>query len=448
MRRAEHRDREVGDDRGHDERGDGDEAERAVLEQRVDDDEQQADEAGEQADAQLLLTELGRDVVLRLQGEGDRQRTELQLLGELLGRVDRERAGDRGPAVGDDGTGLRRGDDRLVEHDGELVERRLGLQAVEALGHGRELGLAGVLERQGDLDDRGGLTVGAGLVAARGVGDLAAVDLARAEDVLGDAVVATRGDRRVGSSSILSTAPGWRSRARCTPWRPSRQPRRPWPCPSRAPTRPVLTCVLMAASVWAAVGAGASVAAGARASSPARRRGRGVGVTGVVAARSASGTTPFWAVARRGGRARPRGAGAVAVPDGLDVPVGVPLGVPFGFAWRRSGRAPGRRRRGSAAARACGSRRAARPSASPGIDTTMFWPPWVAISASDTPLASMRWRMMSTAWSTWPSLMVSVPSSAGSSTISVPPSRSRPRRGVVDPPPTSSDRRRGRRGRG
>ena len=31
----------------------------------------------------------------------------------------------------------------------------------------------------------------------------------------------------------------------------------------------------------------------------------------------------------------------------------------------------------------------------PGIDTTMFLPPWVAISASETPLASMRWRMMS-----------------------------------------------------
>ena len=38
----------------------------------------------------------------------------------------------------------------------------------------------------------------------------------------------------------------------------------------------------------------------------------------------------------------------------------------------------------------------------PGIDTTMFLPPWVAISASETPLASMRWRMMSTAWSIWP----------------------------------------------
>ena len=52
-------DREVGDDRRDDERGDGDEPEGAVLEQRVDDDEQQADEAGEQADPQLLLAELG-----------------------------------------------------------------------------------------------------------------------------------------------------------------------------------------------------------------------------------------------------------------------------------------------------------------------------------------------------------------------------------------------------
>ena len=60
MRRAEDRDREVGQGAGHDERGDGDQAEGAVLEERVDDDEEQADRSGEQAEAQLLVTELGR----------------------------------------------------------------------------------------------------------------------------------------------------------------------------------------------------------------------------------------------------------------------------------------------------------------------------------------------------------------------------------------------------
>src|SRR6478735_7745879 len=63
----------------------------------------------------------------------------------------------------------------------------------------------------------------------------------------------------------------------------------------------------------------------------------------------------------------------------------------------------------------------------------MLRPPCVVISASETPLASMRWRMMSTARLTWPSLMVSVPLSWGWSTSSVPPSRSSPRRGFIDP---------------
>src|SRR4051812_15968208 len=69
------------------------------------------------------------------------------------------------------------------------------------------------------------------------------------------------------------------------------------------------------------------------------------------------------------------------------------------------------------------------------METTMLRPPCVVISASETPLASMRWRMMSTARLTWPSLIVSVPLSCGWSTSSVPPSRSRPSRGVGEPPP-------------
>ena len=74
----------------------------------------------------------------------------------------------------------------------------------------------------------------------------------------------------------------------------------------------------------------------------------------------------------------------------------------------------------------------------PGMDTTMFLPPWVAISASETPLASMRCRMMSTAWSIWPELTCWLFSSTGSRTISVPPSRSRPSRGVEEPLPQAA----------
>ena len=64
----------------------------------------------------------------------------------------------------------------------------------------------------------------------------------------------------------------------------------------------------------------------------------GAGVAGVVAARSASGTTPFCAVGDAEGVAVPLALGVpvaapVAVPDGVPEGVAVPLGVPPGLTW-------------------------------------------------------------------------------------------------------------------
>ena len=67
----------------------------------------------------------------------------------------------------------------------------------------------------------------------------------------------------------------------------------------------------------------------------------GAGVAGVVAARSASGTTPFCAVGDAEGLegvAVPLALGVpvaapVAVPDGVPEGVAVPLGVPPGLTW-------------------------------------------------------------------------------------------------------------------
>ena len=66
----------------------------------------------------------------------------------------------------------------------------------------------------------------------------------------------------------------------------------------------------------------------------------------------------------------------------------------------------------------------------PGTETTMFESPWVVTSAPVVPWASTRWVMMSRACSSWSAFTVSPSPTRGSSTIWVPPARSRPRRGV------------------
>ena len=85
VRPAQDRDRQVGDQAGDEDRGDRDEAQGAVLEQRVHDDEEQADQAGDQAVAQLLAAQGRADVDAGLLDERQRQRTELQLVGQAAG---------------------------------------------------------------------------------------------------------------------------------------------------------------------------------------------------------------------------------------------------------------------------------------------------------------------------------------------------------------------------
>src|SRR4051812_9323955 len=117
----------------------------------------------------------------------------------------------------------------------------------------------------------------------------------------------------------------------------------------------------------------------------------------------------------------------VALPEGVAdaPPVGVALGGGAGAAFGASTRT-GRKRSCEDLLREstvlCGGL--------PGSEMTMLRPPWVATSASATPLPSTRWRMMSTALSIWPWLMVRLPTTLGSRISCVPPSRSRPSLGV------------------
>ena len=68
----------------------------------------------------------------------------------------------------------------------------------------------------------------------------------------------------------------------------------------------------------------------------------------------------------------------------------------------------------------------------PGSATTMFSPPWLAISASATPEESTRWRMISIAWLI-SSVLICDPSSVrGVRMICVPPSRSSARFGAQE----------------
>jgi hypothetical protein len=68
------------------------------------------------------------------------------------------------------------------------------------------------------------------------------------------------------------------------------------------------------------------------------------------------------------------------------------------------------------------------------IPVTMLLPPCVVISASETPLASTRWRMIETAWASC-SLVgpEEAPSSCGARMICVPPSRSSASFGLHEP---------------
>src|SRR3954468_14672733 len=86
---------------------------------------------------------------------------------------------------------------------------------------------------------------------------------------------------------------------------------------------------------------------------------------------------------------------------------------------------------------AVSSSAASRARDTPGADTTMLVLPWVLIVAPPTPAASTRCRMMLTAWSSAP-LVILVPFSGVAVRMTcVPPRRSRPSFGVCDEPRSS-----------
>src|SRR5206468_12797762 len=104
-RLTEEHDRRIGQQAGNREVGNSDETKPAVVDERVDDNRDQADGVGEQTRVQLVTTECrgyGNDVLLL---ELNRQRAVLQHVGKVVGGVLREVAGDRCRAA-DDAVGI------------------------------------------------------------------------------------------------------------------------------------------------------------------------------------------------------------------------------------------------------------------------------------------------------------------------------------------------------
>ncbi|BDZ60931.1 hypothetical protein GCM10025873_07220 [Demequina sediminis] len=179
-----------------DERAHGHEAERAVLDERVDHHEHEADRTGDETLLELVGTQGRGDLLLGLHLEGDRQRTELQLVGQLLRGLLSKGAGNRRLATRDRPGDTRGGDHHSVEHHRELVARRLeGRDALRDLGEG---GSSVARELEAHLEAAGERALLAQL-GARGRGiDVGAVHLDRAQDVLGESVLVTRDIGRCG----------------------------------------------------------------------------------------------------------------------------------------------------------------------------------------------------------------------------------------------------------
>ncbi|MDI2021142.1 hypothetical protein PJL18_01660 [Paenarthrobacter nicotinovorans] len=104
---AEDCDGKVRQQPGHYQGSDGNESQSPVLEERVDNHQQQADHAGKQAKTELVPAKGGRDLLLGLDLETDREGTVAQLVGQGLGTGLGEVAGDLRLSVGDDGKGTR-----------------------------------------------------------------------------------------------------------------------------------------------------------------------------------------------------------------------------------------------------------------------------------------------------------------------------------------------------
>ncbi len=179
------------------------------MHERVEHHEHEADEPRDQAAGELRGSERRRDDVRALQREAERQGAELELVGQRLGALLREVARDGGLAVGDDALRDRGGDDLVVEHERELVA--WGLERDQAGRHVAELLRAVAVEDQVDRPRAGADALARLLEAARRVGDRAAVDLDRAEDVLRGAVVGAGDDRAVGGGGLPVVLGGGRA---------------------------------------------------------------------------------------------------------------------------------------------------------------------------------------------------------------------------------------------
>ncbi|MBG9885287.1 hypothetical protein ABE10_01525, partial [Bacillus toyonensis] len=190
---GEDADDHIGQHRHHADRGDDDEAERSIAEQRVDGHERQADEPRDEADLELLRSEGRRHGVGALHREAQRKGSVTKLVGEALGALLGEAPADAGLAVEDDAVHRWRRDHRAVQHEGELVPRAepLALVGVEALADVAE-GLGPlVVERQVDRPLARVL-----LPAVRRVRDGVSVELDRSQEVF-DLAGWIAGDQRL-----------------------------------------------------------------------------------------------------------------------------------------------------------------------------------------------------------------------------------------------------------
>ena len=104
---AEQQHQPVGDHRREHQAEDGDQPQGPVLGQRVEHDQDQADQPGQQAAPERLAAERGRDLRLGLHLERDRQGAVLELVGQRLGGLLAEVAGDLRVPPGDPVQGAR-----------------------------------------------------------------------------------------------------------------------------------------------------------------------------------------------------------------------------------------------------------------------------------------------------------------------------------------------------
>ena len=121
----------------------------AVIGDQIDRDEQHADETREHAGVEGILTEGGTDDAALLRGEFERQGTEVECQGEVLGLLLGERAGDRDlVALEVGGVDARGRLDEPVDLDGNPPGRTRGLEGITGGGDHVEVVDAGRTRRE------------------------------------------------------------------------------------------------------------------------------------------------------------------------------------------------------------------------------------------------------------------------------------------------------------